>query len=75
RQSSVDRTIVISPSPEFVSGLPNGKIPDRHDFEKFPPAERERAWREAVSACRALADDLEDVLDNGRMAERLKPFD
>ncbi len=73
-RSSIDRTIVVSPSPEFVSELPNAKIPDRHDFERMPPDERERAWREAVAACRELADDLEDVLENDRMAERIQPL-
>ena len=46
----------------------------RHDFVNYPPAERERAWRQAVAACRELADELEDVLENDRLAERLQPL-
>ena len=68
----MDRTILISPSPEFVARLPNGKIPDRSDFTTLAPKDRERAWRGAVAACRELADELEDVLVNGRLAERLQ---
>ena len=72
--ANTDRTILISPSPEFVSRLPNGKIPDRSDFTSLSPWARESAWRETVNACRELADELEDVLENDRLAERLQPL-
>ena len=71
---NTDRTILISPSPEFVARLPNAKIPDRSDFTTYSPRERERAWRDTVDACRELADELEDVLENDRLAERLRPL-
>ncbi len=72
--ANTDRTILISPSPEFVSRLPNRKIPDRSDFATLLPRERQRAWRKTVNACRELADELEDVLENDRLAERLQPL-
>lgn len=72
--SSIDRTILISPSPDFVASLPNGKIPDRKDFTSMPPGVREKIWRDVVMACREIADELEDVLVNNRLAERLQPF-
>jgi len=69
-----DRTLLISPSPEFVARLPNAKIPDRTDFSNFPPAERERIWRTTVVACKEMADELQDVLENNRLAERIQPL-
>jgi hypothetical protein len=69
-----DRTILICPSAEFVSRLPNAKIPDRTDFATLSQPERMQCWRDAVSACRELADDLADVLDNGKLAARLQPL-
>lgn len=72
--SSVDRTLLISPSPEFVARLPNGKIPDRRDFTTMSPADREKAWRSTVAACRRLADELEEVFEKDRLAERVIPF-
>ena len=72
--TSVDRTLLISPSPEFVAGLPNGKIPDRHDFANLEPAKRVRIWRGVVSACREIADELEDVLTQDKLAERIRPL-
>ncbi|MEM7431356.1 MAG: patatin-like phospholipase family protein [Pseudomonadota bacterium] len=68
------RTVLISPSPEFVQTLPGRKIPDRTDFMNYSQTERVRVWREVVSACEALADELADVLENGRLAERLEPL-
>jgi pimeloyl-ACP methyl ester carboxylesterase len=67
-----DRTILICPSAEFVSRLPNAKIPDRTDFVRMTQPERMRCWRESVAACRELADDLAEVLESGRLAARLQ---
>lgn len=69
---ATDRTVLVCPSPEFIASLPHGKVPDRHDFLNFPPAERERNWRRVVAECRRLADELRDVLENNRLADRLQ---
>ena len=74
RPTSVDRTILISPSNEFVQRLPNSKIPDRRDFVKLSQSERVRVWSGVVAACREIADELEEVLAEDRLAERLQPL-
>lgn len=68
----IDRTILVSPSDEFVSRLPYGKIPDRHDFVNLEPAERVRAWRQCVAACDALADEFLEVVEKEQLAARLE---
>ncbi|MEJ2127424.1 MAG: patatin-like phospholipase family protein [Woeseiaceae bacterium] len=70
----VDRTILVSPSQEFVAGLPNNKVPDRTDFETFTPEERMRLWRQVVAECRRLADELNDVMEKGQLESRLRPL-
>ena len=70
----VDRTILISPSAEFVAQLPFGKIPDRTDFVKLSPNERIAAWRQCVKACEQLADEFCEVLETNRLAEYLQPL-
>ncbi|NCF25201.1 MAG: patatin-like phospholipase family protein [Gammaproteobacteria bacterium] len=72
--SNVDRTILVSPSKEFVSRLPHAKIPDRRDFINFKPEERIRAWRTVVDMCDELADEFHEVLDKGQLAARLEPL-
>jgi len=70
--ANTERTVVICPSPDFISGLPNGKVPDRTDFVNFSQKERMKLWQEAVAQCRRLADELNDVLDKGQLAARLE---
>lgn len=72
--ANVDRTILVSPSREFVARLPYAKIPDRRDFVNFERAERVRAWRTVVDMCDELADEFHDVLDTGKLAARLEPL-
>lgn len=71
---NVDRTILISPSDEFVAGLPNGKIPDRSDFVNYEPAERVRIWTQCVAACEAMADEFLEVMEKDQLAARLEPL-
>jgi hypothetical protein len=72
--SNVDRTILVSPSREFVSRLPYAKIPDRRDFVNFEPDERVRAWRTVVDMCDELADEFHEVLEKDQLAARLEPL-
>ncbi len=71
---NVDRTILISPSDEFVASLPNGKIPDRTDFVNYEPAERVRIWKQCVAACEALADEFLEVMEKEQLPARLEPL-
>jgi len=71
---NIDRTILISPSDEFVAKLPNGKIPDRTDFVNFAPTERVRIWKRCVDECAALADEFQEVIEKEQLATRLEPL-
>jgi hypothetical protein len=71
---NTDRTIVICPSPEFIHSLPNNKVPDRTDFVTMTPERRVQVWQGVVSECRALADELHDVIETGSVAARLTPL-
>jgi hypothetical protein len=56
----LDNVIVLSPDPEWVKSLPNGKLPDRSDFKQYvddPPA-RVRLWTRAVQESQRLRDDF-----------------
>lgn len=74
RPEHLDRTILICPSADFISRLPNGKIPDRTDFVTMSNEQRRRSWRDAVAACRELADELADALDSDSLPARLRPL-
>lgn len=71
---NLDRTVLISPSAEFVARLPRGKIPDRTDFTTYSQSGRIREWREVVCACEALAEEFNDVMQKDQLAARLEPL-
>jgi hypothetical protein len=63
----LERTVVLAPDPEWVRGLPNGKLPDRNDFLRYgkdAPA-RMKAWRTAAEEAHRLADELAEWLERG----------
>ena len=55
----LDSMILISPSPELVASLPNGKLPDRNDFYRYGTDHTARiaAWKRAVAECQRFADE------------------
>ena len=70
----IERTILVSPSRDFVAALPGAKIPDRTDFRRYRPDERIRTWRRVIAECEALADELHDVIETGQLEARLQPL-
>jgi hypothetical protein len=72
RGANFRRALLIAPSDEFVASLPGGKIPDRRDFYTMPEAERMRRWQAVVDASEAMGDELRDLVERGRIAERVR---
>lgn len=70
----IDRTIVVSPSDEFVASLPLSKIPDRTDFVNFSSLDRTRNWRAVVRACERMAEEFVEVIEHDQLAARLQPL-
>ena len=72
----LDRTILVSPSPEFVRALPHGRIPDRHDFIRFQDRDKERfdIWETAAKMSRELGNAFLSAVVSGRIAKMIQPF-
>ncbi|MET4575556.1 phospholipase [Ottowia thiooxydans] len=60
--SSLDGMLLLAPNPEWIASLPNGKLPDRNDFQTLTHSERVRAWTTAVSAAKQLAHEFSEWL-------------
>ncbi|HEY0820685.1 MAG TPA: patatin-like phospholipase family protein, partial [Rhizobacter sp.] len=61
----LDNVVVVSPSPEWIATLPDGKLPDRNDFKRYKhdvPA-RVRAWRRAVAESQRLRDEFQLLVE------------
>lgn len=66
--------LVLAPSPEFVSQLPYGKIPDRKDFETMDYDTRTDYWQSVLAQSAQLADEFADMVRTGDGLARIKPL-
>lgn len=66
--------LLVSPSADFVSGLPFGKIPDRKDFGRMPDEERRTYWRKVIDESRRLGDAFHELLQRQAFAEIARPL-
>lgn len=68
--------LLVSPSADYLATLPDGKLPDRKDFERYvgDDAGREKAWRAAIAESERLGDEFMELADNGRLLERVQPL-
>ena len=70
----LDNVLLLSPTPAWIATLPNGKLPDRTDFQGLSVAQRQRDWRIAVQRSQQLADEFDDWLASGAPVERVAPL-
>ena len=68
------RALLVAPSDDFVASLPGAKIPDRRDFYTMDEAERMRRWDMVVAASARLGDELRELVESGRIADRVQPW-
>jgi len=63
----LDNLVLLSPNPEWVRGLPGGKLPDRSDFKRYSEdeARRHTDWRRALAESQGLADEFAERVTNG----------
>ncbi|MBF7072980.1 patatin-like phospholipase family protein [Glaciecola sp. MH2013] len=72
--SSYDNVVMLSPSAEFVSKLPYGKIPDRKDFETMPAEQRISYWRKVISESDRLAEAFLALVSGEQGLEQISPL-
>lgn len=63
----LDNLVLLSPRPQWVASLPNGKLPDRADFKTYGEdiAGRQRDWRRACAESQRLADEFAAAVTGG----------
>jgi hypothetical protein len=64
---ALDNVVLLVPHPEWVASLPNGKLPDRGDFQRYGDdiEARARAWRRAVEEGERLAAEFHEAVSRG----------
>jgi hypothetical protein len=73
--AALSNVIVLSPNPEWIATLPNGKLPDRADFKFFGDdvAGRVAAWSRALRESERLRDEFAAWV-GGRANIEVKPL-
>lgn len=69
--------LLVSPSAEYLASLPDGKLPDRKDFEKYmgDDAGRERSWRRAIAESDRLGDEFMELIEKNHLKDVLRPLE
>jgi hypothetical protein len=67
------RTVLISPSPEYLASLPLGRLPDRSDFVRFAgnDAVRKTYWQQSVAESQRLGDEFLELIEKENISEKL----
>lgn len=68
--------LLVSPSREYLDSLPDRKLPDRKDFEKYlgDDAGRERSWRASIAQSDRLGDEFLELVESGRLLDQIQPL-
>ena len=69
-----ENVVLVTPSAEFVAGLPYGKIPDRTDFERLGYEDRLSYWATVLESGKQLAEDFSAMVQSGTGIDRVQPF-
>jgi hypothetical protein len=73
RPEVLDRIVLVAPSSSYIASLPNQKIPDRSDFQKFNQDERLLYWYQAIEQSKLLAEAFNETLDNPNPLAHISP--
>lgn len=68
--------VLIAPSRDYLQTLPDRKLPDRKDFERYMGADdkRESVWRQAIAESDRLGDEFMELIEKGRIGEVVRPL-
>ncbi|AOY89585.1 hypothetical protein BKP64_16190 [Marinobacter salinus] len=61
--------LLVAPSADYLASLPDRKLPDRKDFEKYVGDDRgrEASWRRAIAESDRLGDEFLELVDTGKL--------
>ena len=72
--SYLENSVMVFPTDEFVSRLPEGKVPERDDVVALmdEPDMRKQRWREAVRLSAGLGEDFLELVESGRIRQAVE---
>ncbi|AXQ21016.1 patatin-like phospholipase family protein [Acinetobacter wuhouensis] len=68
------RTLLLSPSAEYLKSLPLGRLPDRKDFvmKGLSDSERKKLWRQSVAESQRMGDEFLELVEKQNFTEHVK---
>ena len=65
------RTLLLSPSAEYLESLPLGRLPDRKDFvmKGLSDSERKKLWRQSVAESQRMGDEFLELVEKQNFAD------
>jgi len=68
--------LLVAPSKSYLASLPDRKLPDRKDFERYAGDDpgREKAWRSAIAESDRLGDEFMELMETGRICDVVQPL-
>ncbi|HBC35438.1 MAG TPA: hypothetical protein DC045_14230 [Marinobacter adhaerens] len=74
--SRLQDVLLVAPSRSYLESLPDRKLPDRKDFERYAgdDAGRERAWRSAIAESDRLGDEFMELTETRRLPDVIRPL-
>ncbi|WP_166256742.1 patatin-like phospholipase family protein [Marinobacter salicampi] len=75
-ETGLQDVVLIAPSRQYLASLPDRKLPDRKDFERYmnDDAGREKAWQIAIAESDRLGDEFLELTESGRIADVVRPL-
>ncbi|OED45580.1 hypothetical protein ACH42_04985 [Endozoicomonas sp. (ex Bugula neritina AB1)] len=70
--NNTSNVVLISPSEEFISKLPYGKIPDREDFKNLSDSDRIKYWQTVVSHSMRLGSEFLELVSSESIKRRVQ---
>lgn len=65
------RTLLLSPSPEYLKSLPLGRLPDRKDFtlKGLDQNQRIKLWKQSIAESQRLGDEFLELVEKQNFAD------
>jgi len=72
----MDHVLMAAPTSAVLDLLPGGRIPGRKDFDDYAGQDQARLakWRKAIEISRKMADEFMDVVETGKIRDRIRPL-
>jgi len=72
----LENAVMVFPTNEFISRLPEGKVPDRDDLTQLidKPDVRKMRWRKAIELSAGLGEQFLELVESGRIKDVLEEF-